>query len=268
MALTTDDLVQRILKQVGPLSPLRVTCDAEEKVTFDHLEVTFDWELLSSLFYDSEKKFSSTEVSLLSYYDHYLDLPLVELTLRPSYAALKRVLEIATDAYVPVRKVFSVIDKKFLCEEAIKKGDLSVLKWARQQQCHWDKWSPTYAAELGHLEILQWLHEAGCPWDGHTCSYAAFGGQLEVLQWARSQGCPWDSWTCACAAEQGHLAVLQWARSQGCSWDQWTCIYAAGHGQLEVIQWAYAHGCPWNRHACMTWAENQPHVLQWLKTCT
>jgi len=72
------------------------------------------------------------------------------------------------------------------------------------------------AAEGGHLEVLKWARENDCPWDKRTCAHAAKGGHLEVLKWARENGCPWDENTCACAAYRGHLEVLKWAHANGC----------------------------------------------------
>jgi hypothetical protein len=79
---------------------------------------------------------------------------------------------------------------KNVCNYAARRGHLEVLQWARENGCHWDKWTCAYAAKCGHLEILQWARENGCPWDKWTCAYAAFRGHLEVLQWAHKNGCP------------------------------------------------------------------------------
>ena len=92
--------------------------------------------------------------------------------------------------------------KKDLCEDAARGGHLDVLKWARENDCPWDKWTCAFAAEGGHLEILKWARENGCPWDEGTCSYAAYGGHLDVLQWARANGCPWDEISRRLATEQ------------------------------------------------------------------
>ena len=101
-------------------------------------------------------------------------------------------------------------------------------------------------AKHGHLEILKWARSQDCPWDKWTCAAAAEGGHLKVLKWARSQGCTWNSYTCSHAAKGGHLKVLKWARSNGCPWNTITCIYAAAHGRLEVLKYAVENGCPWN----------------------
>ena len=76
------------------------------------------------------------------------------------------------------------------------------------------------AASGGDLEMLKWARENDCPWDKQTCADAAMGGHLEVLKWARENGCPWDERTCAFAAEGGHLEMLKWARENDCPWNE------------------------------------------------
>ena len=48
------------------------------------------------------------------------------------------------------------------------------------------------AAHRGNLEVLKWAREQHCPWNSATCAYAAMGGARETLQWLREHNCPWD----------------------------------------------------------------------------
>ncbi len=154
--------------------------------------------------------------------------------------------------------------KHDLCRNAAEKGNLSILKWARETGCYWDEWTCTFAAKNGHIEVLQWARQHGCPWNEYTCSCAAGGGHLSVLQWAREHGCPWNGLTCACAANSGHIEVLKWARKNGCPWDEKTCTWAARGGHMEVLQWARENGCPWDQWTC-DYAAEQCHldVFKW-----
>ena len=56
----------------------------------------------------------------------------------------------------------------------------------------------------GHLNLLKWLRQNDCPWNKWTCVFAAFGGHLDCLKWARENGCPWDEDTCARSDLEGH----------------------------------------------------------------
>ncbi len=52
------------------------------------------------------------------------------------------------------------------------------------------------------LEVLKWARENNCPWDKLTCSYAASNGHLEVLKWARANNCPWDAKNCSATIDR------------------------------------------------------------------
>ena len=122
----------------------------------------------------------------------------------------------------------------------LQKNNHSLLQLAINQQtceCH-------IAAQRGNIRLLKYLRENGCHWNEYTCSHAARNGHLEVLKWARQNGCPWSEYTCFQAAENGHLEVLKWARENGCPWNEYTCFGAAENGHLEVLKWARKNGCP------------------------
>ena len=53
--------------------------------------------------------------------------------------------------------------------------------------------------------MLKWARANDCPWDRLTCAHAARGGHLEVLKWARDNGCPWDVRTRELAASKGYV---------------------------------------------------------------
>ena len=47
------------------------------------------------------------------------------------------------------------IDSEQACAAAAGRGHLEILKWLRERECPWDKWTPLQAARYGHLETLQ-----------------------------------------------------------------------------------------------------------------
>ena len=53
--------------------------------------------------------------------------------------------------------------------------------------------------------MLKWARENDCPWDKLTCTAAAKGGHLEILKWARENDCPWDEETRELAASKGYV---------------------------------------------------------------
>jgi hypothetical protein len=52
---------------------------------------------------------------------------------------------------------------------------------------------------------VKWARENDCPWDRRTCAFAAEHGHLEVLKYARGNGCPWDEETRELAANLGYV---------------------------------------------------------------
>jgi len=153
-----------------------------------------------------------------------------------------------------------------LCNNAVRIGYISTLKWARDHRCHWNSTVTRTAASKGYLECLKWARENGCHWNEYTCRAAALGGHLHCLIWAREHGCPWDSNTCEAAASEGHLDILIWAREHGCPWDSYTCRATARKGHLDCLIWAREHGCDWNLSQCRELASsnNHQHILDWL----
>jgi hypothetical protein len=69
-----------------------------------------------------------------------------------------------------------ILSDTYICKKAASIGSLEILKWARENDCHWDSYTCSYAAENGHLEILKWARKNGCDWDSVVCSNAACGG--------------------------------------------------------------------------------------------
>ena len=106
------------------------------------------------------------------------------------------------------------------------------------------------SAEIGNLSLLKWAKENNCPW-GTTCSSAAFNGHLNCLKYARQNGCPLDEDTCFFSALNGHVNCLKWARENGFPWKQSTCHIAAVHKHLDCLKWAKDNGCPQDNYICL-----------------
>ena len=161
----------------------------------------------------------------------------------------------------------ALVDAVELCKAAAQRGHLEVLQWLRETGCPWNIHTSYLAAENGHLETLRWAIENGCDWKHfETCAAAATSGKLEILQWLRAEGCPWKANTCSSAALVGHLETLRWARENGCDWERDTCTAAAHGGQLEVLQWLRAEGCPWDANTCNAAAMiGDLETLRWVR---
>jgi hypothetical protein len=70
-----------------------------------------------------------------------------------------------------------------------------VLKWARANDCHWDDFTCSKAADHGHLfKALKWARAYGCPWDEDTYAYAEDYGAPDIITHLWLEGCPHDDW--------------------------------------------------------------------------
>ena len=78
--------------------------------------------------------------------------------------------------------------RQHLCNEAASESSLSLLQWARAQNCLWSEQTCEIAAEIGDLPMLQWLCAHGCPWYRDISSTAAYNGHLEMSQWIIEHG--------------------------------------------------------------------------------
>ena len=79
--------------------------------------------------------------------------------------------------------------RKYALQEAIMEGHLLCFIFLhREYDARLTKDICSCAAGKGDLEILKYAREEGCPWSERTCSNAAFNGHLDCLKWARENG--------------------------------------------------------------------------------
>ena len=184
--------------------------------------------------------------------------------------------------------------KKEILRVATLVRSVSILAWARENGCPWDRWTCTPP-----LRVVTWkccsgrartaarglrgrvgrrrragtsrycsgrIRTAAHGTSGRARTRRMAGTSRCCCGRARANGCPWNEWTCTNAANGGHLEVLQWARANGCLWSEETCWEAASHGHLEVLQWAREHGCKWDAYTCVMAARGgHLEVLQWAR---
>lgn len=77
-------------------------------------------------------------------------------------------------------------------------------KIKRSQICELAAWN-------GNLSVLKWARENGCQWNSYICASAAHNGHLEVLKWGRENGCDWDKLYCKeLIKRNNHHYVVEW----------------------------------------------------------
>jgi hypothetical protein len=107
------------------------------------------------------------------------------------------------------------------------------------------------ALRKGNVDVLSWLREQGERVDTHAPQLAVLRGQLDVLNWLWDNCryiCMFDCSLCYNAARCGHLDVLKWLRQRYVPWNSETIIAAMDYWQRtqdwSIVNWAMEHGCP------------------------
>ena len=99
------------------------------------------------------------------------------------------------------------------------------------------EWLYINAAALGSITLLKWARKNDCVMTARACQWAAIKGHLHALRWLRENGCPWDHWTLVTAAcrmsNPKHLDCLQYAVENKCPrWEHYTHLLA-----LDCRRW-------------------------------
>jgi hypothetical protein len=122
----------------------------------------------------------------------------------------------------------------------VARGDLALLKWAREEGCPYSERTFKKAAKRGDIEILKYLRETGCPWDNMVVFRAARAGKFEALWWMRENG--FDSSSALCGALQAdHVTpeiLTKILEIPECLSTQFLTA-AMISGNLESVKWAY-----------------------------
>ena len=147
------------------------------------------------------------------------------------------------------KKLYVSTEYRYISCTAARAGSIEYLEWMFAQG------SPVpleslrdEALKTGQLDLLKWLQAKGCTFETNVAfSYEAVkSGSIEVMQWLRENGVEWDCKTMTYAAVQGHLDLVKWMRENGCPWNSSTTFAVAFKcRKLEVLQWLIENSCPY-----------------------
>lgn len=158
----------------------------------------------------------------------------------------ERFIKFCSGTFLEKWKGKLIFTKKIVLIDALKVGNLDLVKWLRKQGCAWDCDAFKASAEYGNIENMKWLKEQGCLWNPDTFAYAAKYGNLDIMKWLKEQECPWNTKTFFYSSEYGDLDNMKWLREQGCPWNTNVFWMAARCGNLENMKWLREQGCPWD----------------------
>ncbi len=220
----------------------KLNIDQPESLTPPLLSLVYERHLVDYIF-----SFSIEYIPLLKFVSKEWYFYCKEIQVKSNESGIYWGFRIRDPTLLPLNNLINFSDITVISAEI---GNLSLLKWAKENKCPWGT-TCSSAASNGHLDILKWARKNGCYWNEYTCSNAASNGHLDCLKWVRENGCPWNSHTCFSAANGGHLDCLKWARENGCPWYGDLCDRAALNGHLDCLKWAVKNGCPWDKNLCI-----------------
>ena len=123
---------------------------------------------------------------------------------------------------LPSDRVFKLLGSAGMCFSTV---------CASQQVLDIQEWLYINAAALGSITLLKWARKNDCVMRAYACHMAARNGHLHALQWLRENGCPWDHQTIEAAAKHRsnpkHLGCLWYAVENKCpGWKAYTHLLA------------------------------------------
>jgi hypothetical protein len=278
--------------ELGLHSPLGIVCH-DKPVTLHDLGITKKQKKLLKRITRERTHFSPDERNILLALDKYLDIPLIEAVLKPSYTALKRLVQNQCTKFINninsipqfyqnnIELVKECLrDKTSTVDLFLKLVDLNQTIKVRKLVCQYGrldfmKQIPLYfdacyiTAEYGHLECLQYAiskrQKVKPEWknikDEVVFYYALKGGHIHCLEYLFQVGGQelFDSIKhdiCLSAIKHGQFECLQYLCAKGCSCTTTTCAWAAEYGHVDILKYLHENECPWDEYTCWYAAEH------------
>ncbi|AGO83511.1 Ankyrin repeat domain containing protein [Pandoravirus salinus] len=154
------------------------------------------------------------------------------------------------------------------CSNAIRAGQLDVLKLLLSHGAELNRYAVNQAASTGRVDVLECLvAERRTHVDKYAYEAAARGGHTAVFDWLLARDIKWTAGSVMEAVKYGQPAALEWFHGHGCTFTSEHTHAAADNGNLAVLQWLHARGCPINVTSCVANARINGHdaVVEWLR---
>jgi len=138
-------------------------------------------------------------------------------------------------------------NQKLSCKNAIKDGNVKLLKYLHKQGYKMNNKIGQLAASRGYVDCLKYAHENGCS-IGDICEIAAANGQIAILKYAFTKDIIKTPGICEAAAYFGNLECLKYAHENGCYINILTMHNAVEKRQYECFKYGYNHNFPMDEY--------------------
>ena len=153
-------------------------------------------------------------------------LSLVVSFLNPSTLfSLSYVSQLLYTKYKPDHLVMLPLDKRYVMNDAISNGYIDLVKWLRENGCHWNQNTFNAAVNKGNLTILNYLRENHCPWGSFAYVKAVINKRFDIVKWLYSNGCPMDYRACMWAGLMHQIEMSRWLHEKRFPCDKRGCEY-------------------------------------------
>ena len=178
-------------------------------------------------------------------------------------------------------------------DEACTGGNLEVIEWLENNNCHVSEQSICIAARHGYEKILDFLLMVGtgeityelkeeAAFGGHfeivkkyysdsvgesLAKYGAQYGNIEFIKWLQDRRELIDLEDCGnYALKFGQLETIKWLQTQGWACPRTACDLAAVSGSIDVVQWAKSNGSYCSEKTVIKAAKNgHISLIKWLR---
>ncbi|GFH56991.1 hypothetical protein CTEN210_13467 [Chaetoceros tenuissimus] len=105
------------------------------------------------------------------------------------------------------------------------------------------------AIKTGDMNVVKFCFENGCEFSSKALSYAARRNLVDVCKYLRSKSLQWEPNAVRDVIESKSLQMLKFAHENGCEWSQDTwhyCMRQKGGINWDMMNYLHEKKCPWN----------------------
>ncbi len=127
--------------------------------------------------------------------------------------------------------------------QAAEKGDLDLLKAAKENGCSIDHCTVGFSAKNGHFDCVKYMIEE-CKIELHSnmCTDSVIGNQIEILKYLREKECEWTKDCISTAIQFGLYDMLVYLDENECPWDKRFFQICDNEDKLKCLEYSLKKG--------------------------
>ncbi len=122
--------------------------------------------------------------------------------------------------------------------EAAEKGDINLLKNAKENGCPIDYGTIGFAARNGYFDCVKYMIEIGTKLHSDVCIEAVRGNQIEMVKYLRENGCEFTEECISSAISFGLYDMLVYLDESEFPWPKYFIPICNNNEKLKCIEYA------------------------------